>query len=475
MTRVEVNFNIMKWNPTFLLFFILIIFIECNPPGDQSKSTKPNIIIIFTDDLGYGDLGIYGHPTINTPNLNKMAMEGLKFTQFYTGASVCTPSRAALLTGRLPVRYGMVSDQTRVLFPFSYGGLPKDEYTIAESLKERGYTTAMIGKWHLGHLPEHLPVNHGFDYYFGIPYSNDMMGDSTSNWKPKKRFPPIPLIENTEIIESGIDQTNLTKRYIEKAIEYIRTNRDNPFFLYFPHTFPHIPLFASDDFLGKSTAGIYGDVVEEIDWSVGQILNTLRDEGLDNNTFVFFTSDNGPWLVMEERGGSAGLLREGKGSTWEGGMRVPAIAWWPGKIEGGRTTQALSTTMDVGITAMSLAGSELYKERISDGTNLSPILFGTTDSVRNEIYYYLGEQLFGVRSGPWKIHFKTLTPYVGEKPVDHDPPLLFNLNIDPSEEKNVAASYPEVVMRLKKIAEDHLKGVEKKPSILENIDRSYFE
>ena len=463
-----------------LLYLLLtpILLWSCTPDEKETTSPeqKPNIVIIYADDLGYGDLGVYGHPTIKTPNLDKMASEGLKFTQFYVGASVCTPSRAALLTGRLPIRYGMVSDKIRVLFPFSYGGLPKEEITIAEALKTQDYATAIIGKWHLGHLPQHLPLNHGFDYYFGIPYSNDMRKDTTiTRWKPARKYVDLYLIEDSTVIDHHVDQRQLTKRYTEKAKEFIKSNKDKPFFLYVPYNFPHVPLYASNDFEGKSTAGIYGDVVEELDWSVGEILATLKAENLAENTLVIFTSDNGPWLVKGNEGGSAGLLREGKGSTWEGGMREPAIAWWPGTIEAGRTTEAISTTMDLYTTALKLAGAEIPVDRILDGADLTPVLLGTAEQLNNEVFYYLGEQLFAVRRGAWKMHFQTLTPYVGEQPVQHDPPLLFNLDLDPSEKRNVATDNPEVIDHLKKLAEDHLAGVEKVPSILEDIDESYFE
>lgn len=404
-----------------------------------------------------------------------MAAEGLKFTQFYVGASVCTPSRAALLTGRLPIRYGMVSDEIRVLFPFSYKGLPAEEVTMAEALKEQGYATGIFGKWHLGHSLEYLPTSHGFDTYFGLPYSNDMRPNPESSWAPARKYPPLPLIQDTTVIEENPDQRTLTKRYTEKAIEFIRAHREEPFFAYIPHSFPHIPLYASDDFEGTSTRGLYGDVVEELDWSVGQILQTLREEGLAENTLVVFTSDNGPWLVMDEEGGSAGLLRQGKGSTWEGGMREPTIAWWPGTIEGGRTTQAMTTTMDLYATALDLGGASPPPDREMDGVSMMPLLTGERSQIRDEIFYYLGAQLFAVRKGSWKTHFKTLTPYVGEDPVEHDPPLLFNLDHDPSEKYNLAGEHPEIIEELKQVAAAHQATVEKVPSILEDIDESFFE
>ena len=462
-----------------LSLLCLMITWACGPApaGELSEGPpdRPNIVIIFADDLGYGDLGAYGHPTIRTPNLDRMAAEGLKFTQFYVGASVCTPSRAALLTGRLPVRYGMVSDRTRVLFPFSYKGLPREEITMAEALKAQGYATGIFGKWHLGHLDEYLPTRHGFDAYFGLPYSNDMRPTPDAKWLPPRKYPPLPLIEGTTVIETDPDQRQLTRRYTEKAVSFIREHKEEPFFVYLPHSFPHVPLYASGDFEGKSTRGLYGDVVEELDWSVGVILQTLREEGLEENTFVFFTSDNGPWLVMGEEGGSAGLLREGKGSTWEGGMREPAIAWWPGTIGGGRTTQALATTMDLYATALALGGASIPQDRVMDGVDLLPVLKGEKEQIREEVFFYLGAQLFAVRKGAWKLHFKTLTPYVGEQPLTHDPPLLFNLDRDPSEKNNLAGNHPEIIETLKAAAEGHRATVVPVPSLLEDIDQSYFE
>ena len=330
-----------------LLSFVLFPILAAAKP--------PNIIIIMADDLGYGDLGCYGHPSIRTPNLDRMAAEGLRFTDFYSGANLCTPSRAALLTGRLPVRSGMAGGPGRhVLYPTSTGGLPTNEITIATALKSVGYKTACIGKWHLGHLPQFLPNSHGFDHFFGLPYSNDMdpvtaktrRDDSFSN-NPKSENFNVPLIRNGEILERPVKQNTLTKRYTEEAIRFIKANKKQPFFIYFPHTFPHVPLFASENFKGKSARGRYGDTVEEIDWSVGQVLETLRKEKLAENTLVIFTSDNGPWLMMKENGGSAGLLRDGKAGTWEGGHRVPAIAWWLGKIKPERVTSEVTSAMDI--------------------------------------------------------------------------------------------------------------------------------
>ncbi|MDR8390385.1 sulfatase [Aliifodinibius sp. S!AR15-10] len=435
--------------------FVLVVIasalvLNVDVMAQNDGSDRPNIVIIFTDDMGYGDAGVYGHPTIRTPNLDRMAEEGMKFTQFYTAASVCTPSRAGLLTGRLPVRSGMMSEEFRVLFPFSAKGIPPEEVTIAEALKEQGYTTAAVGKWHLGHETPYLPTDNGFDSYFGIPYSNDM---------DNKAWQPVPLMRNKEIIEQPAEQRTLTPRYTEESLKFIRENKDKPFFLYLAHTFPHVPLYASEDFRGTSTRGLYGDVIEEIDWSTGQIMDELEQLGLAENTFVFFTSDNGPWLTMDQNGGSAGLLRDGKGTTWEGGMRVPALAWWPGTISSGQVTQALGTTMDLFSTSLALAGAEQPDDRVIDGVNLMPVLTGKQENVRDVVFYYRSEKLFAVRKGPWKAHFITQSAYVGDKPVSHDPPQLYNLEEDPSEKYNLAQKHPEVISEIMDLVKKHEKNL----------------
>ncbi|NQT41202.1 MAG: sulfatase, partial [Planctomycetes bacterium] len=322
---------------------------------------QPNIVIIFADDLGYGDLGCFGHPTIHTPNLDRMAAEGQRWTQFYAAASVCTPSRAGLITGRLPIRTGMCSDSRRVLFPNSAGGLPAEEVTVAEVLRSAGYRTACVGKWHLGHLPQYLPTSHGFDSYLGIPYSNDMdrvadaPGGRESFWKPKVEYFNVPLIRDKQVVEQPADQTTITRRYTDETIRVIRESKDRPFFVYLAHNLPHVPLFTSDEFVGHSARGLFGDVVEEIDDGVGRILDTLTELKLDRKTLVVFTSDNGPWLIFNEQGGSAGLLREGKGCTFEGGMREPTIFYWPGTIGPG-VVKDLGSTLDLLPTCAKLAG-----------------------------------------------------------------------------------------------------------------------
>lgn len=424
-----------------------------------ARGKRPNFIIIFADDLGYGDLACFGHPTIRTPNLDRMAAEGQKWTNFYVGASVCTPSRAALMTGRLPIRSGMCSSKRRVLFPDSAGGLPQSEVTIAKALKPQGYATAAIGKWHLGHLAQYLPTSHGFDSYFGIPYSNDMdrVGGPKGReafWDPKSEYWNVPLMRNEEIVERPANQNTLIKRYSNEAVRIIEEKRDEPFFIYLAHNLPHVPLFCSDDFRGTSRRGLFGDVVEEIDAGIGRIVDTLKRHDLAENTFVVFTSDNGPWLPFKEHGGSAGPLREGKGCTYEGGMREPTICWWPGKIKPG-IVRDMGATMDLYTTIIKLAGGEVPTDRVVDGLDLRPALFGTGPSPRKTMFYYRGTELFAVRKGPYKAHFVTQSGYRGDKPVKHNPPVLYNLEHDPSEKYDVAKDHPDVIADIMKEVEKH--------------------
>jgi len=450
------------------LFSILLtlLFFGC-----ENEKNYTNFIIIFADDLGYGDLSSYGHPTIKTPNLDKMSMEGQRWTNFYAGASVCTPSRAAILTGRLPIRSGMTSHKNRVLFPDSKNGIPSTEITLAEQLKKVGYNTACIGKWHLGHKNEFLPTQNGFDYYYGIPYSNDMdlVFDKTTSkdywsfWQNPEEIRVenfnIPLMKNNEIIERPANQKTITKRYTEESIKFIKSHKDKPFFIYLAHNLPHIPLFASDEFMNSSERGLYGDVIEEIDHGVGQIINTLKEEGLGKNTIVVFTSDNGPWLKFNEYGGSAGLLKAGKGTTWEGGMREPAIFWGPSKINPGVISQ-IGSTMDLFTTFSAISKVSIPDDRIIDGKDLRNTLFRNEKSPRNQIIYYRGNEIYAVRLGDFKAHYITQGEYGqfgGRK--EHNPPLLYNLNIDPSEQYEISKNHSEIISEINLIVQKHHKAL----------------
>ncbi|PQO29143.1 arylsulfatase [Blastopirellula marina] len=446
-----------------LLAMIAICCADFASAQETSTAKKPNFVVIFCDDLGYGDLGCFGNPTIRTKHLDQMASEGMKFTQFYVAASVCTPSRAGLMTGRLPCRSGMCSNTRRVLFPNSKGGLPAEEFTIAEALKEGGYATACIGKWHLGHHKQFLPTSNGFDYYFGIPYSNDMDRIASapkgreSFWHPKSEYFNVPLMRNEEIVERPADQTTITRRYTEETVKFIDENKDKPFFVYLAHSMPHVPLFRSPEFEGVSRRGYYGDVIEEIDWSVGQVLQKLRETGLDENTLVVFCSDNGPWLIYGDHGGSAGPLRDGKGSTFDGGMREPTIFWWPKTIPAAEVAADVGSTMDLMATFTSLAGLPLPSDRKLDSYDLTPVLKQTGKSKREALFYYRGYELMAVRVGPWKMHLKTQTGYGQPKAEVHNPPLLYQLEEDPGESRDLAKENPEVIQSIQKLIEQHQK------------------
>lgn len=448
----------------FLMSFLAVgCWSDSSQDQSQNSSEPPNFVIIFVDDMGYGDVGVYGHPTIRTPHLDRMAMEGQKWTNFYVGASVCTPSRAALLTGRLPVRNGLTSNEVRVFFPNSVNGLPQEEITLAEQLKKANYATAAIGKWHLGHREEYLPTNHGFDYYYGIPYSNDMDRITDKEyqefWQDRDEHTienfNVPLMQNTEIIERPANQNTITKRYTEEAISFIREHKDEPFFVYLAHNLPHIPLFASDEFRGTSERGLYGDVIEEIDHGVGQVITALKEEGLADNTIVVFTSDNGPWLSFDLHGGSSGLLRAGKGTTWEGGMRVPSIFWSPAKIKPAVVT-GIGATMDLFTTFSALAGVPVPDDRIIDGVDLTATLLNNEPSLREDMLYYRGTEIYAARVGDFKAHYITEGEYgmFGGK-EKHATPILYNLSEDPSEQYDIAEDHPEVIESINAMVKEH--------------------
>lgn len=454
-----------------IIITALIALVACLGPARAQQTAQPptNFVIIFCDDLGYGDLGSFGHPTIRTPNLDRMAAEGQRWTNFYACDSVCTPSRAGLLTGRLPVRSGMTSDSNsrRVLFPDSAGGLPTDEITIAELLKPRGYATAHIGKWHLGHLPQYLPTKQGFDSYFGIPYSNDMDwtgGELTPAERRRRMMNPkieywnVPLLRNETVLERPAEQATLTQRYTEEAVKFIKANQARPFFLYLAHTMPHMPLFRSQGFANTSPRGVYGDVIEELDWSVGRVLDTLRELQLDRRTLVVFTSDNGPWAVYDQQGGSAGLLRGAKGGTFEGGMREPTIFWGPGLVKPAIVYE-LGSTLDLLPTVCNLAGVKAPADRVLDGYDLTAALRGRGHSPRQMMFYHRGTKLYALRHGAFKAHFFTRAEFGNDPEVAHDPPLLYNLEHDPSEKFDVAKQYPEVAAELHRLAAAHLQTI----------------
>ncbi len=413
---------------------------------------KPNFVIIFMDDQGYADVGCFGAEGLETPNLDRMAAEGVRFTDFYAAAASCTPSRAALMTGCYPQRVGL----PHVLGPKAKIGINSKEQTIAEILKTRGYATACYGKWHLGHHPQFLPTRHGFDDYFGLPYSNDMWPHHPTN----KSFPDLPLIEGEKIIEYNPDQTQLTTWYTERAVKFIEANKDRPFFVYLPHSMVHVPLFVSDKFKGKSRKGLFGDVVMEIDWSVGQILSTLKQLGIDKKTLVIFSSDNGPWLSYGDHAGSAKPLREGKGTTFDGGQREPTIMRWPGKIPPGLVCKEPASTMDILPTLAKLAGAEL-PDRPIDGKDIWTLMSeqNGAGSPHEAFFYYNGWALEAVRSGRWKLHlphgYRTLAGRkggTGGKPVKYERGkigmALFDLENDIGEQHDVSKQYPEVVKRL---------------------------
>jgi arylsulfatase A len=438
---------------------ILALMLFAVPAADAKPDEQPpNVVLILADDMGYGDLGCYGNPLIRTPHLDQMAKDGLRLTNFYVPQAVCSASRTALLTGCYPNRVGILG----ALGPQSKIGISDRETTIAQMLKPKGYATAIYGKWHLGYQLRFLPTRHGFDDYLGLPYSNDMWPKH-----PTSKFPPLPLISGEKTIETNPDQSKLTTMYTEKAVDFIARNKSKPFFLYVPHNMPHVPLFVSEKYKGKSKGGLYGDVIEELDWSVGKILAALKEHNLEERTLVLFTSDNGPWLSYGPHAGSAGPLREGKGTSFEGGVREPFLARWPGKIKPGRVSDEPAMTIDILPTLAKLSGAALPENKI-DGKDMSALLFEEKGKSPHEaLYFWWDRELQAIRSGKWKLHFphsyRTLKDKAGAdgKPglyVQAKIPLsLFDLSEDVGEKTNVAEKHPEVVKRLQALAEEARK------------------
>ncbi len=429
--------------------------------SDEQGDTLPNIVIIFTDDQGYQDVGAYGSPDIQTPNLDRMAREGARFTNFYVAQPVCSASRAALMTGCYPSRVGIMG----ALGPNSQIGLAPAEMTIAELLKQKNYATAIYGKWHLGDLPPHLPTQQGFDTYYGIPYSNDMWP-----YHPERPdgYPPLKLMEDDKVIDTLEDQSMITTEYTERAVDFIDEHKDQPFFLYLAHSMPHVPLFVSDQYKGKSDRGLYGDVIMEIDWSVGQVMEALERNGVDENTWVIFMSDNGPWLSYGDHAGSALPLREGKGTSLEGGVRVPGIMRWPGKIPADQVVEQPVMTIDLFPTIANVTGTSLPEQKI-DGMNVWPLITqeaGAENPHEAYFFYYRQNELQGVLSGDgrWKLYlphtYRTLNGREGGTggiPVKYEynnlGMELYDLDNDISETTDVSGQHPEVVERLLVLAD----------------------
>ncbi|MEM6541091.1 MAG: sulfatase [Bacteroidota bacterium] len=442
---------------------MLPLFICCNTRTEAFPQKRPpNVIIIFTDDQGYADVGVFGSEDIATPNLDQMAADGLKLTSFYAAQPVCSASRAALLTGCYPNRIGIHN----AFMPNSEIGLHPDETTLAELLRDKGYTTGIFGKWHLGDAPEFLPLQHGFNEWFGIPYSNDMWPNH-----PKQgslfNFDPLPLYHNNKVIDTLWDQSELTRQITERSVDFINKNKEVPFFLYVPHPQPHVPLYVSDNFKSKSKRGLYGDVIMEIDWSVGEILNALKTQGLENNTLVIFTSDNGPWLSYGNHAGSAKPLREGKGTTWEGGQREPCIIKYPDSLEAGRVIKTPIMAIDLLPTIAEATNIQLPQKQI-DGKSAWPLLKGVSDVSPQEAYffYYRINELHAVRYDKWKLYFphryRTMKNQKNGKDGlpgkygyrDMLEIELYDLEKDISETSNVADQYPAIVQKIRKLADE---------------------
>lgn len=428
--------------PMKTLFLLLAAVLSAT-----SLARPPNVVVIFIDDMGYGDIGPFGATKQRTPHLDRMAKEGMKLTSFYA-SPVCSVSRAQMMTGC----YGARVSVPGVYFPGQSVGLNPAEVTVAEILKEKGYATQMVGKWHLGDQPEFLPTRQGFDHYYGIPYSNDMLKKSAET-----KVPVVPVLRDEKVAElmDGEGQRRIVELYTKEAVDFIGRNKDKPFYLYYAHNAVHTPIYPGAAFAGKSSNGRFGDWVEEVDWSVGRVLDALRSQGLDKDTLVIFTSDNGPWLTKGTDGGSAGPLRGGKGSTWEGGVRVPTLAWWPGHVPAGSVNDAVAATIDLLPTFVSLAGGTVPATPVIDGRDITPILLGQSkESAREAHYYFAGYNLQAVRQGRWKLALAPQSEGMGKQAAKTAPGLrLYDLDTEIGEQTDVAAQHPEVVAKLKALAD----------------------
>ncbi len=463
-----IRFGINCRKATVIILGVLLFPFGCSPTIADEKVVKtnrqeilsrPNIVIVFADDQGYGDLGCFGAKGFKTPNIDRLAQQGMKLTDFYVAQAVCGASRAALMTGCYPNRIGILgapSHATRF-------GISDQEMTLAELVKQKGYKTAVYGKWHLGHQKKFLPLQHGFDEYYGLPYSNDMWPYHPTS----KAFPDLPLIEQNSVINPAVspeDQKKLTQDYTDRAVGFIQRNKDNPFLLYVAHAMPHVPLFGSERFAGSSSQGRYGDVIQEIDWGVGEIMKALNENGIAKNTLVIYTSDNGPWLSYGNHAGSAGPLREGKGTAWEGGMREPCVIRWPAVIPAGTTCSELAATIDIVPTVAEIIGAELPQHKI-DGKSVLPLLKGDPQakSPHEAYFYFYNRGLRAVRSGQWKLVFPhSYRSLHGPAGTDGRPSQykqlqcgleLYHLKKDIGESLDVAGENPEVVKRLQSLAD----------------------
>jgi len=433
--------------------------------GQPGTPEHPNIIIIFTDDQGYADVGCFGATGFATPHLDQMAQEGRRFTNFYVTASVCSPSRASLMTGCYPQRVGI---DGFVFFPTrgenagpGPDGLHPNEITIAEMLKEQGYATACVGKWHLGDAKPFLPTRQGFDEYFGLPYSNDMWNGPEGKANANNPFPPLPLYDGETIIETEPDQRFLTHRYTERAVDFIKRNREKPFFLYVPHTMPHVPLYVHPDFAGKSARGLYGDVIQELDWSVGEILKAVSDCGLDEKTWVIFTTDNGPWLTQGKNGGSALPLRDGKQTKYDGGHRVPCLMRYPGKIKAGTIGEEMICSIDLFPTIAKLCCGKVPDDRVIDGMEAWEYFSGACEKSPRDTYFYNRQ---AVRHGPWKLFlpggYTELNPEtMNNHQVQYDHPRLYSLDADIAESVDLSEKHPDIVKHLEGLLEAHVRDL----------------